>query len=105
MVDFGAEWCGPCQAMEPVIRELAKEYEGRIVVGSCDVEENNALAVRFSIRNVPTVLLLKNGEVVDRCVGSVPQTTLVESWKNYCNNTATEKTTGSFLISNDPVVF
>ena len=78
MVDFGAEWCGPCKAMEPVIRELAKEYEGRIVVGSCDVEENNALAVRFSIRNVPTVLFLKNGEVVDRCVGSVPKTTLVE---------------------------
>ena len=50
----------------------------RIVVGSCDVEENNALAVRFSIRNVPTVLFLKNGEVVDRCVGSVPKTTLVE---------------------------
>lgn len=69
MVDFGAEWCGPCKAMEPVIRELAKEYEGRIVVGSCDVEENNALAVRFSIRNVPTVLFLKNGEVVDSLCG------------------------------------
>ncbi len=69
VVDFWATWCGPCRAIAPYIEELAKEYDGRIVVGKCDVEENDDIVMEFGVRNVPTILFFKNGAVADRLVG------------------------------------
>ena len=69
VVDFWASWCGPCRAIAPYIEELAKEYDGKIVVGKCDVEENDDIVMEFGVRNIPTILFFKNGEVVDRLVG------------------------------------
>ena len=69
VVDFWATWCGPCRAIAPYIEELAKEYDGKVVVGKCDVEENDDIVMEFGVRNIPTILFFKNGEVVDRLVG------------------------------------
>lgn len=69
VVDFWATWCGPCRAIAPYIEELAKEYDGKIVVGKCDVEENDDIVMEYGVRNIPTVLFFKNGEVVERLVG------------------------------------
>ena len=63
VVDFWATWCGPCRMVGPIIEELAKQYDGKIVVGKCDVEDNEELAAEFGIRNIPTILFFKNGEV------------------------------------------
>ncbi|MCM0239313.1 thioredoxin [Bacteroides fragilis] len=71
VIDFWAEWCGPCKAIAPMMEEFAREYEGRVNIGKCDVEENNDLAVQFKIRNVLTILFLRNGDVVDKVVGAV----------------------------------
>lgn len=71
IIDFWAEWCGPCKAISPMIENLANEYEGQIHIGKCDVEENNDLAVHFKIRNVPTLLFIKDGNVVDQQIGAV----------------------------------
>ncbi len=70
VIDFWATWCGPCRRVAPIIEELAQEYEGRVVVGKVDVEEQDELAAQFAIRNIPTVLFVKNGEVVDKIVGA-----------------------------------
>lgn len=70
VVDFWATWCGPCRMVAPVIAELAKEYDGQITVGKCDVEENEELAAEFGIRNIPTILFFKGGQVVDKIVGA-----------------------------------
>ena len=69
VVDFWATWCGPCRMMAPIIEELAKENEGKCVVGKCDVEENEELATEYGIRNIPTILFFKQGEVVEKVVG------------------------------------
>ena len=66
---FGAAWCGPCKQLAPIIDELSEEYAGRIAVGKCDIEEADDLTVEYGIRNVPTVLFIKDGKVVDRFVG------------------------------------
>lgn len=71
VIDFWAEWCGSCKAIAPMMEEFSREYEGRVHIGKCDVEENNDLAVQFKIRNVPTILFIRNGEVVDKQVGAV----------------------------------
>ena len=78
VVDFSATWCGPCKKIAPIIEELAQEYDGRVVVGKCDVDDNDALTSKFGIRNVPTVLFIKNGEVVDKHVGAAPKSELVK---------------------------
>ena len=78
MVDFGATWCGPCKALAPIVEEVAKEYDGRAVVGTADVDECSNLAAQFRIRSVPTVLFFKAGQPVDKCVGLVSKATLTE---------------------------
>ena len=70
VLDFWATWCGPCRMVGPIIEELAKQYDGKIVVGKCDVEDNEELAAEFGIRNIPTILFFKNGEVVDKLIGA-----------------------------------
>ena len=70
VVDFWATWCGPCRMVGPILEELAKQYDGKIVVGKCDVEDNEELAAEFGIRNIPTILFFKNGEVVDKLIGA-----------------------------------
>ena len=70
VIDFSATWCGPCRQLAPVIDELAKEYDGRIAVGKCDIEEAADLTDEYNIRNVPTVIFIKNGEDENKFVGS-----------------------------------
>ena len=82
VVDFWATWCGPCRMVAPVIEELAKEYDGKITVGKCDVEENEDLAAEFGIRNIPTILFFKGGEVVDKLVGAQGKARLEEKFKS-----------------------
>jgi thioredoxin 1 len=76
VVDFGAEWCGPCKALAPIIEEMATEYEGRAIIGKVDVDEAPGISAKYGIRNVPTVIFIKNGEIVDKQVGAVPKSTL-----------------------------
>jgi len=81
VVDFWATWCGPCRMVGPIISELAEEYDGEIVVGKCDVEDCDDLAAEFGIRNIPTILFFKNGEVVDKLIGAQPKAKLEEKFK------------------------
>jgi thioredoxin 1 len=78
LVDFWAAWCGPCRMVGPIVDELSNDFEGKAVVGKVDVDANNAIAARFGIRNIPTLLFFKNGEVVDKQVGVVPKPALSE---------------------------
>ncbi len=76
LVDFWAEWCGPCKMIAPVVEELAGEYEGKAVIGKLNVDENPAVSAKFGIRSIPTLLILKGGEVVDKHVGAAPKDVL-----------------------------
>ncbi len=77
IVDLWAEWCGPCRMVGPIIEEIAKEFEGKAVVGKLDVDSNPNTTSRYGIRNIPTILFFKNGELVDKQVGAVPKNILV----------------------------
>lgn len=78
VIDFGAAWCGPCKMVEPLMEELSKEYEGRVAVGKCDIEANKEIALKYGIRNIPAILYLKGGEVVDKQVGATTKAKLEE---------------------------
>lgn len=78
VVDFWAPWCGPCKMVGPIIEELAAEYEGQVLIGKCDVDENSEVASEFGIRNIPTVLFFKDGVQVDKQVGAVAKPVFVE---------------------------
>ena len=78
VVDFWAEWCGPCRAIGPVIAELAKEYEGVINVGKLNVDQNPQISTNYGITSIPAILFLKNGEVVDKLVGAQPKANFVK---------------------------
>ncbi len=82
VVDFWATWCGPCRMVGPVISELANEYDGKIVVGKCDVEDNEDMAAEFGIRNIPTILFFKGGQVVDKIVGAQSKAAIDEKFKS-----------------------
>ena len=81
VVDLWATWCGPCRALAPTIAELAEDYDGKIVVGKADVEENEDIAMEYGVRNVPTILFFKNGELVDKFVGAASKSVLDEKFK------------------------
>ena len=81
VVDFWATWCGPCRMIGPIIAKLAEKYDGKIVVGKCDVEENDDLAAEYGIRNIPTILFFKDGEVVDKMVGAQTEAKLEEKFQ------------------------
>lgn len=82
VVDFWATWCGPCRMIAPIIEELANEYDGKIVVGKCDVEENDEIAAEFGIRNIPTILYFKGGQMVDKTVGALSKAKLEEKFQS-----------------------
>ena len=79
LVDFWAAWCGPCRMVGPVIDEISNEYEGKAVVGKVDVDANQEFAAKYGVRNIPTVLVFNNGEVVGRQVGVSPKTAYTEA--------------------------
>lgn len=81
VVDLWATWCGPCKQLAPIIEELAGDYEGKIVVGKCDIEDSEDVAFEYGVRNIPTVLFFKGGELVDKYVGFAPKAKLDEKFK------------------------
>lgn len=83
MIDFWATWCGPCIALAPTVEAISKEYEGKVVVGKVDVDSNPDLSVKYGIRNIPTILFVKNGQVVDKQVGNVPKPVLEQTIKKH----------------------
>lgn len=78
LVDFWAEWCGPCKMIGPVVEELAGDYEGKAVIGKVNVDENPGVSAKFGIRSIPTLLVFKNGEIVDKQIGAVPKGVLTQ---------------------------
>jgi len=79
MVDFWAAWCGPCRMVGPIIEQISEEYEGKAIVGKIDVDANQEFAAKYGVRNIPTVLVFQNGEVVSRQVGVVPKNVYAEA--------------------------
>ena len=82
VIDFWAEWCGPCRMLTPIIEELAGEYENDVIIGKCNVDDNNDVSMKYGIRNIPTVIFLKGGEVVDKQVGACSKAALAEKIEN-----------------------
>ncbi|MDA3820454.1 MAG: thioredoxin [Candidatus Delongbacteria bacterium] len=76
VIDLWAEWCGPCRMLTPIMEELGTEYDGKAIIGKVDVDSNPDIAAKYGVRNIPTVLFVKNGELVDKQVGAVPKSTL-----------------------------
>ena len=81
VVDFWATWCGPCRMIAPIVEELAKEYDGKINVGKCDVEECDDIAGEYGTRNIPTILFFKGGQVVDKLVGAASKSKIEDKFK------------------------
>ena len=76
LVDFWAEWCGPCKAIAPIVEELEKQYDGKVKIGKVNVDQQSALSMQYGVMSIPTLVLFKNGKIVDQVVGSVPKTQL-----------------------------
>jgi len=78
MIDFWAEWCGPCRMIAPIVEDLSSEYDGKALILKCDVDENPEIATKFGIRNIPTLVFIKKGELVDKLVGAVQRSKITE---------------------------
>jgi thioredoxin 1 len=76
LVDFWAEWCGPCRMIGPIIEEMSTEYEGKAIIGKVNVDQNPGVSAKFGVRNIPTILFIKGGEIADKSVGAVPKAQL-----------------------------
>src|SRR5574344_1960028 len=83
VLDFWAQWCGPCRQIGPIIEELAEEYSGKVVIGKVDVDASSEITSKFSIRNIPTVIFLKGGQIVDKLVGAQSKTKFVDTINKY----------------------
>lgn len=83
LIDFHASWCGPCRILVPIVDELAVEYESKILIGKVDVDKNSATSEKFEIKSIPTLIFFKNGEVVEKHVGSINKTDLVAKIENH----------------------
>lgn len=81
VIDFWATWCGPCRMVAPIIEELANEYEGKVTIGKCDVEEADDIAAEFGIRNIPTIVFMKDGKILDKIVGAASKSKIEEKIK------------------------
>ena len=77
LVDFWATWCGPCRMISPIVDELAGEYEGKAIIAKCDVDSSSEAPVKYGIRNIPTILFFKNGELKDKIVGATTKTAII----------------------------
>ncbi|MDR2764945.1 MAG: thioredoxin [Tannerella sp.] len=82
VLDFWAEWCGPCRTLAPIIDELASEYNGKVIIGKVNVDENNDLVSQYGIRSIPTVMFIKNGQLVDKQVGASAKSNYINKIKN-----------------------
>jgi len=83
LVDFWAEWCGPCKMVSPIVAELADEYEGKLKVGELDVDNNQQIAMKYGIRSIPTLLLFKDGDVAEMMIGAQPKNNIVDKISKY----------------------
>ena len=83
LVDFYADWCGPCRAMAPVVESLAESYEGKVKIGKCNIDDEMEVAQKYGIMTIPTFMIFKNGEVMESSVGSMDQEVLEEKLKKY----------------------
>ena len=78
LIDFWAEWCGPCKAIAPVLEEIAEEYKGKIKVGKVDVDKNQNTSIKYGVRSIPTLLFMKDGEIINQLVGAVPKSNITD---------------------------
>ncbi len=85
VVDLWATWCGPCRLISPIVSKLAVEYDGKLVVGKCDVEENDDVTIEFGVRNIPTLLFFKGGQLVGKHVGAITEGALREKFDELLN--------------------
>ena len=85
LIDFWAIWCGPCRVVSPIVEELASEYDGKLKVGKVDVDANPQTSMQYGIRSIPTLLLFKNGEVVEQIIGAVPKRAIVDKLSRHLN--------------------